>query len=68
MTPRILEMTIKRIHREISDLKKEDMGEMTLEPKEDNLFEWKGAIPGPGGSPYEGGLFNISVELAWDYP
>ena len=61
-------MTLKRIHREIADLQKEDMGEMTLTPNEDNFFEWKGAIPGPEGSPYEGGLFNISVELAQDYP
>lgn len=61
-------MTMKRIHREIADLKEEDMGEMTLAPHDDNLFEWRGAIPGPAGSPYENGLFNISVELAPDYP
>ncbi|KAE9402230.1 UBC-like protein [Gymnopus androsaceus JB14] len=61
-------MTLKRIHREIADLKKEDLGAMTLAPSEDNMFLWKGQIPGPEGSVYEGGLFNLDVTLATDYP
>ncbi|KAK1220120.1 hypothetical protein PQX77_017159 [Marasmius sp. AFHP31] len=61
-------MTLKRIHREVADLKKEDLGMMTLEPSEDNLFLWKGTIPGPEGSVYEGGVFNMEVILASDYP
>jgi ubiquitin-conjugating enzyme E2 D/E len=61
-------MTIKRIHREIKDLEKEDLGGMSLAPSENNLFNWKASIPGPEGSPYEGGVFNLVVELANDYP
>ncbi|KAF5366229.1 hypothetical protein D9758_005769 [Tetrapyrgos nigripes] len=60
--------TIKRIHREVADLKKEDMGAITLAPSEDNLFLWKGTIPGPEGSVYEGGVFNVEVQLSGDYP
>ena len=41
---------------------------MTLAPLENNLFSWKASIPGPEGSPYEGGVFNLVVELANDYP
>jgi len=61
-------MTIKRIHREIADLKKEDLGDITLAPSPDNLFLWNGSIPGPQGSCYEGGVFNLNVQLAPDYP
>jgi len=61
-------MTLKRINREIADLKKEDLGGMSLEPDESNLFHWKASIPGPEGSPYEGGVFNLNVELCEDYP
>ncbi|KAH7890377.1 ubiquitin-conjugating enzyme/RWD-like protein [Phlebopus sp. FC_14] len=61
-------MTIKRIHREIADAKKEDLGAITLAPTPDNLFQWKGTIPGPQGSPYEGGMFNVDIQLASDYP
>ncbi|KAG1883689.1 ubiquitin-conjugating enzyme/RWD-like protein [Suillus subluteus] len=61
-------MTVKRIHREVADAKKEDLGSITLAPSTDNLFRWAGTIPGPQGSPYEGGVFNINIQLANDYP
>jgi len=60
--------TLKRLHREIADVKKEDLGAITLVPTEDNLFLWKGTIPGPEGSVYEGGVFHVDVILAVDYP
>lgn len=62
-------MTLKRIHREILDLKKEDMGNIKLGPlADDNPFLWKARIPGPEGSVYEGGVFEVEVQLAHDYP
>ena len=62
-------MTLKRIHREILDLKKEDMGNIKLGPLgDDNPFLWKARIPGPEGSVYEGGVFEVEVQLAHDYP
>ena len=63
-----LQTTLKRIHREIADLKKEDLGNMTLGPANDNLFQWKATIPGPEGSVYEGGVFNVDITLGHDYP
>lgn len=63
------QMTIKRISREIADVAKEDLGSITLKPAAgDNLFVWKGSIPGPQGSPYEGGVFEVDVILGTDYP
>ena len=62
------QMTVKRIHREIADVAKEDLGSITLVPTPDNLFVWKGSIPGPQGSPYEGGVFGVDVVLGNDYP
>ncbi|GLB41170.1 putative ubiquitin-conjugating enzyme family protein [Lyophyllum shimeji] len=61
-------MTLKRIHREVVDLKKEDLGPIVLAPSDDNLYLWKGSIAGPEGSVYEGGVFNFEVSLAPDYP
>lgn len=60
-------MTIKRIQREISDLKKENLGDIELEPTE-NLQVWRGVIPGPQGSVYEGGTFKVEIQLPNDYP
>ncbi|PSR81322.1 hypothetical protein PHLCEN_2v6401 [Hermanssonia centrifuga] len=60
--------TLKRIHREIADLKKEDLGNITLVPSSDSLFVWKARLPGPEGSVYEGGFFDVDISLAHDYP
>ncbi|KII85544.1 hypothetical protein PLICRDRAFT_701046 [Plicaturopsis crispa FD-325 SS-3] len=68
MAPLSNPMTLKRIHREIADVKKEDLGPITLGPTEDSLFVWKGSIPGPKGSCYEGGVFKVNINLAPDYP
>lgn len=62
-----VQMTMKRIQREISDLKKEDLGNIVLEPT-DNLQVWRGVIPGPEGSVYEGGVFQVEIVLPNDYP
>lgn len=62
------QMTQKRIHREIADLQREDMGEIRLAPSEDNILHWKASLPGPAGSPYENGVFELSIDLAPDYP
>ncbi|KAK7689478.1 hypothetical protein QCA50_007270 [Cerrena zonata] len=60
--------TIKRIHREMADLKKEDLGAIKLAPISDNLFNWKATMPGPEGSVYEGGVFEVDITLPPDYP
>ncbi|KLO15196.1 DUF300-domain-containing protein [Schizopora paradoxa] len=41
---------------------------MSLAPTDANVFLWKGSIPGPEGSPYEGGVFQVNIELMKDYP
>ncbi|KAF8874415.1 ubiquitin-conjugating enzyme/RWD-like protein [Infundibulicybe gibba] len=60
--------TIRRIHREIAGLKKEDLGPMSLAPSDDSLFLWEATLPGPEGSLYEGGMFEVEMRLASDYP
>ena len=61
--------TLRRIHREISDLKKEDLGDISVGPvSNDNPFQWRARIPGPEGSVYEGGMFNVEIMLGHDYP
>ncbi|KAF8218262.1 ubiquitin-conjugating enzyme/RWD-like protein [Mycena galopus ATCC 62051] len=62
-----LPATLKRIHKEVADVKKEDLGSITLVPTDD-LFVWNGTLPGPEGSVYDGGIFNIAVNLPPDYP
>ena len=63
-----MQTTLKRIHREIADLKKEDLGPIKLAPSDDDLFHWNATLPGPEGSVYEGGVFQVEIVLAHDYP
>ncbi|KAI0258550.1 ubiquitin-conjugating enzyme/RWD-like protein, partial [Gloeopeniophorella convolvens] len=61
--------TLKRIHREMSDLKKEDLGGISLGPVSDNdPFLWRARLPGPEASVYEGGVFDVQIALGHDYP
>ncbi|KAI0327743.1 hypothetical protein GY45DRAFT_1327287 [Cubamyces sp. BRFM 1775] len=66
--PNVTSTTLKRIHREIADLKKEDLGAIKLAPSGDDLFHWSATIPGPEGSVYEGGVFQVEIVLGHDYP
>ncbi|WWC70666.1 uncharacterized protein I206_104617 [Kwoniella pini CBS 10737] len=61
-------MASKRIKKEITDLSKENLGSIILYPIESNIFQWKSILPGPIGSPYEGGSFEIEITVPEDYP
>ncbi|KAJ9122389.1 hypothetical protein QFC22_001811 [Naganishia vaughanmartiniae] len=64
--------TLKRINKEIVDIQKAqksgEMGDILLQPDETNMHRWTGWLPGPPGSPYEGGHFEVAIELPKDYP
>ncbi|ORY28513.1 ubiquitin-conjugating enzyme/RWD-like protein [Naematelia encephala] len=61
-------MSTKRIKKEIADLAKEDLGSIILTPNESNIFSWHAKLPGPAGSPYEGGVFDVDIRIPEDYP
>jgi len=60
--------TLKRINKEIADLQKEDIGDILLYPQESNIHKWTGWIPGPEDGPYQGGQFELKIDLPADYP
>ena len=40
----------------------------TAAPIGDDLFSWQGHFLGPAGTPYEGGIFNFTMQFPPDYP
>ncbi|KAH9483994.1 Ubiquitin-conjugating enzyme E2-16 kDa [Psilocybe cubensis] len=44
------------------------MTALSVEPQEDNLFEWKCSIKAESDSPYKNGTFNFKLSLPPNYP
>lgn len=59
---------IKRLRKELDDIQKNDIPNLSAGPINDNLFEWNAVILGPVGTPYEGGVFNLNISIPSNYP
>ena len=59
----------KRIRKEIKYLNQFPISNCSAEPiTEDDIFIWNAKIKGPKDSPYEGGVFSITIDFPVDYP
>ena len=60
--------TVKRLYAELVGIEKEPAMRIHYSVEPNNLFAWKATMLGPDGSPYEGGEFDLTINIPQDFP
>lgn len=59
---------MQRLNKEYNDIVKNPPNGISAGPKDKNMFEWDATLVGPGGTPYEGGVFYLNIIFPSNYP
>ncbi|KAH0586561.1 Ubiquitin-conjugating enzyme E2 1 [Termitomyces sp. J132] len=63
-----MDARLRRVNKEISDCKNDKTSNIKIDLINDNPFHLKGSFPGPEGTPYEGGTFEVDIVIPEGYP
>lgn len=58
----------RRIAKELADIKGDNVSQIQAETVGDSLSKLKGSFPGPPGTPYEGGTYQVDITIPNEYP
>ena len=59
---------VKRLMRELAEIKASPSPEFTAAPLEDNIFEWHFTIRGPPEAGFQGGRYHGRLVFPSEYP
>jgi len=63
-----MDARLRRVNKEISDCKNDKSSNIKIELIDESPFHLKGSFPGPEGTPYEGGHFEVDIVIPTTYP
>ncbi|KIJ45921.1 hypothetical protein M422DRAFT_29567, partial [Sphaerobolus stellatus SS14] len=58
----------RRVQKEIADCQNDKTSSITISLVDNSLFHLKGSFPGPEGTPYEGGTYEVDIQIPDSYP
>ena len=68
MSPLKTIMSLRRINRELAELKNDPPFNCSAGPEGEDMYRWEGVIFGPADCPYQGGVFRLKIQFPVDYP
>ena len=61
-------MSLPRLNKEYRDMINNNPLGITIGMKDKSIYEWIATLVGPSGTPYENGLFKLSINFTKNYP
>jgi len=59
---------LRRVQKEILDCKNDKVSKIAIDLIDDSPFHLKGSFDGPEGTPYEGGRYEVDIQIPTSYP